>query len=400
MNRKSCRNIRMLLSAGACAAGILAVILVWGYLYQNAVYTHLDAFCRTVLEQDPEAEETLRISLKEYQDRMGNGASGAPFLEAYGYTPEDFRAVPGTAAGIVCTVCAAGILAACLLPVRQERRAAKKRIRELTGYLERVNTDAPGTLLEMREDEFAHLQDEIYKTVTNLHAARDAALKARENYAEHLADIAHQLKTPVTAALLSLQLSEQASSGKDAGDTHLEAVRRQLERLAWLEETLLTLSKIDAGTLKMEHAPVDLYTLLCLAAENLQELLSQKEVQVEIPDRGSAEMYGDMEWSMEAVMNLMKNCMEHTPAGGKIYCDYGANPLYVWIRIQDDGPGFAAEDLPHLFERFYQGKDAAGGGAGIGLALARSIFELQNGNITARNRPEGGACFEIRIYSH
>ena len=256
MNRKSCRNIRMLLSAGACAAGILAVILVWGYLYQNAVYTHLDAFCRTVLEQDPEAEETLRISLKGYQDRMGNGASGAPFLEAYGYTPEDFRAVPGTAAGIVCTVCAAGILAACLLPVRQERRAAKKRIRELTGYLERVNTDAPGTLLEMREDEFAHLQDEIYKTVTNLHAARDAALKARENYAEHLADIAHQLKTPVTAALLSLQLSEQASSGKDAGDTHLEAVRRQLERLAWLEETLLTLSKIDAGTLKMEHAPV------------------------------------------------------------------------------------------------------------------------------------------------
>lgn len=180
----------------------------------------------------------------------------------------------------------------------------------------------------------------------------------------------------------------------------MEAVRRQLERLAWLEETLLTLSKIDAGTLKMEHAPVDLYTLLCLAAENLQELLSQKEVQAEIPDRGSAEMYGDMEWSMEAVMNLMKNCMEHTPAGGKIFCDYGANPLYVWIRIQDDGPGFAAEDLPHLFERFYQGKDAAGGGTGIGLALARSIFELQNGNITARNRPEGGACFEIRIYSH
>ena len=80
MNRKSCRNIRMLLSAGACAAGILAVILAWGHLYQNAVYTHLDAFCRTVLEQDPEAEESLRISLKEYQDRMGNGASGEPFL--------------------------------------------------------------------------------------------------------------------------------------------------------------------------------------------------------------------------------------------------------------------------------------------------------------------------------
>ena len=84
---------------------------------------------------------------------------------------------------------------------------------------------------------------------------------------------------------------------------------------------------------------------------------------------------------------MMKNCMEHTPAGGKIYCDYGANPLYVWIRIQDDGPGFAAEDLPHLFERFYQGKDAAGGGAGIGLALARSIFELQNGKHNGAQPP-------------
>ncbi len=364
MNRRGYRRIRAWLSACVCVGALLAVALAWHRQYRNAAYKQLPAFCRTL-------------------------------LESYGYTPEYFGVIPDGTTVIICILAAAAILCVCLIPLRQERRMAEKRIRELTEYLEKVNTDAPGTLLETREDEFAHLQDEIYKTVTNLYATRDAALRARENYAEHLADIAHQLKTPVTAALLSLQLMEDGFSKE-----HMEAVRRQLARLSWMEETLLTLSKIDAGTLKLEHARVDLYTALCLSAENLQELLDKKGIQVEIPDRGCVEICGDMEWTMEALMNLLKNCMEHASAGGRICCDYGENPLYAWIRILDDGTGFAPEDLPHLFERFYRGKDAAGNGAGLGLALAYSIFELQNGTLAAYNRPEGGACFEARIYSH
>ena len=99
-------------------------------------------------------------------------------------------------------------------------------------------------------------------------------------------------------------------------------------------------------------------------------------------------------------MNLLKNCMEHTPSGGAVHCSYEQNPLYTQIRIRDTGAGFAAEDLPHLFERFYRGRDAKDGGIGIGLALSKAIIERQNGTITARNLPEGGACFEIRFYCH
>lgn len=102
----------------------------------------------------------------------------------------------------------------------------------------------------------------------------------------------------------------------------------------------------------------------------------------------------------EAFINLMKNCMEHSQPGGIVHCDYSGNPLYAEIRIWDDGTGFDKEDLPHLFDRFYRGRRAVGNGIGIGLALARSIFELQNGTITAYNRRNGGACFEIRLYSH
>lgn len=109
---------------------------------------------------------------------------------------------------------------------------------------------------------------------------------------------------------------------------------------------------------------------------------------------------GDLEWTMEAFINLLKNCMEHSQPSGTVHCVYSGNPLYVEIRIWDDGTGFDTEDLPYLFERFYRGKRAVGNGIGIGLALARSIFELQNGIITAYNLQNGGACFEIRIYSH
>lgn len=99
-------------------------------------------------------------------------------------------------------------------------------------------------------------------------------------------------------------------------------------------------------------------------------------------------------------MNLLKNCMEHTPPGGCVYCQYEQNPLYTQIMIWDLGEGFVKEDIPHLFERFYRGQNAANGGIGIGLALAKEIVESQNGTIRAENRAEGGACFEIRFYCH
>lgn len=180
----------------------------------------------------------------------------------------------------------------------------------------------------------------------------------------------------------------------------MKQIENQLERLNWLEETLLTLSKIDAGVLQLECSKVDIYTALTLASENLGELLKEKRVSVSIPNKGCIEMMGDLEWTMEAVINVMKNCIEHSICGGTIHCDYYQNPLYVEILIWDDGKGFDVEDIPHLFERFYRGKQENGNGIGIGLSLAHSIFEMQNGNITARNMPDGGACFEIRVYSH
>lgn len=274
-------------------------------------------------------------------------------------------------------------------------RKRKKRIEELTAYLEEVNTGGTAGILQTKEDEFSILQDEMYKTVTTLYQTKEEALFAKQNYAENLANIAHQLKTPITAALCSLQLLKEKEPSVYAN----QAVC-QLKRLHKLGEALLMISRIDSGTLQLEHEPIDVYTLLNLAADHLYQMAAEKQVTIQIKEAGAAEFTGDLEWSMEACLNLMKNCLEHSPAKGAVVCEYSRNPLYTEILIRDEGAGFEKEDLPHVFERFYRGKNAKEGGIGIGLALAKSVIELQNGTVTARNLPEKGGCFDIRFYCH
>ena len=268
------------------------------------------------------------------------------------------------------------------------------RLQALTDYLEKVNTGNGGILLHTGEDDFSKLQDELYKTVTELYQTREAALRAKRDFADNLYNIAHQIKTPITSISLSTQMMQEDSFG------HLEQIRQQTDRMMRLEEALLRLSRIDAGALPLERREVDVYTLLMLAADNLQELFDRAGVCALIPEAGEATIQADLEWTMEALMNLLKNCMEHTPPGGCVHCSYEQNPLYTQIRIWDNGTGFAKEDLPHLFERFYRGRNAQKGGIGIGLALSKAILESQNGTVSARNLPEGGACFEVRVYSH
>lgn len=288
----------------------------------------------------------------------------------------------------------AGLLVFGMLYFLRQRKE-RKRIEELTAYLEAANTGGGEILLKSGEDDLSKLQDEIYKTVTELYRTREMALEAKNNFADNLYNIAHQIKTPITSASLSLQMMRKSLS-----PAYIEQIQRQLSRLTRLEESLLLLSRLDAGVLSFEKREADVFTLLELAAEQLEELFREAEVSIEIPEAGEMIILADMEWTMEAVMNLLKNCMEHTPRGGMVRCSYEQNPIYTQITITDTGSGFAKEDMPYLFERFYRGKDAKKEGIGIGLALSKEIIERQNGTLTARNLPGGGGCFEIRIYRH
>lgn len=262
------------------------------------------------------------------------------------------------------------------------------RIQALAEYLEQVNMGKAVIFSVSGEDEFSKLEDEIYKTVTSLYHTKDSAVQAKNAFAENLSNIAHQIKTLITALSLSVQMMRQ-----DLDVRYLEQMERQLLRLNRQEEALLLLFRMDAGTLLLQKQETDVYTLLVLAADHLEELLGRSQALIDIPEMEGRKIVVDLEWTMEAMMNLMKNCMEHHP-GGTIHCACEQNPLYTEILIWDEGEGFAKEDLPHLFERLYRGQNACGGGIGIGLALARELIERQNGTIRAKNRSGGGACLE------
>lgn len=296
-------------------------------------------------------------------------------------------AAPYFAVRLVC----AGVLAA---GIYWQKRREALRVQTLTAYLEQANAGNAPVLSALGEDELSRLEDQIYKTVTYLYQTREEAVRAKNEFAQNLSNIAHQIKTPITAISLSVQT--MGSVGEKEGR---ERILGQLMRLTRLEEALLLLARLDAGTLVLKREETDVYTLLMLAADNLSEIFGQAGVSVDIAEPGEMAVEADLDWTMEAVMNLMKNCAEHS-AGGCVRCFYEQNPLYTEIRIQDEGPGFDREDLPHLFERFYRGRQAKEGGIGIGLALAKELIVRQNGAIRARNLPEGGACFEIRFYRH
>lgn len=387
MSKKSNIKITILfvLSVGLIVAAMTTYLLT---IYYSQVCFHiLGGFCGDMVEKNPDSRQAVLELLKTYDFHV----TGENILSNFGYYPSDLGIMDTTALWIA----ALGFLTGGILfffSFWYWHRKSDARIQALTGYLERINTGVQGLVLESSDDEFSKLQDEIYKTITELYQTREEALTARNNFAENLSNIAHQLKTPITSISLTVQMAKEY-----LGDTRAAQIKRQINRLMHLEEALLLLSRIDAGTLAFDRKPTDVFTILSLASDNLYELFVQKGVLIDIPEMGEMNINVDLNWTMEAVMNLMKNCMEATGTDTAVHCSYEKNPLYVQIRIWDEGKGFAKEDLPHLFERFYRG-EAKNTGIGIGLSLSKAIIEMQNGIIRAFNLPNGGACFEVRFY--
>ena len=214
--------------------------------------------------------------------------------------------------------------------------------------------------------------------------------------ADSLADISHQIRTPLTS--INLLVERLSASGLTDECRHrlTNELYELLDRIDWLITTLLKISKLDAGTVSFNKETVSLETLI---KKSCSPLLIPIELRgQELIIRAEGDFYGDPAWTSEAVGNMVKNCMEHTPDGGRIEIDAAENALYSEIIIKDNGTGISPEDLPHIFERFYKGKDSDGKSFGIGLALSRMIIAGQGGTVKAENRKPVGAMFTIRFY--
>lgn len=320
---------------------------------------------------------------------------GEGFLRCGGYTPEfyfwkNIVWISALATGLFL------LLSAVILVWSAMRQAKRgKRIAAMAQYLTAV-LEKRERILVREEDEFSQLEDEIYKTVSELNLTREQAIEERQTLADNLADIAHQIKTPLT----SMRLLTELLSGQSPKDTAcLERLNAQTERLETLVSALLTLSRLDAGAVQLRYEKVLLYDIVLRAAEPIDAQLCSRGIDLEVNVPQDISLSLDAMWTAEALLNVLKNCAEHTPSGGKITVCASQNPIYTTLTITDSGLGFAKEDLPHLFERFYQGKQRKTGGIGIGLSLTKAILHTQNAEIHADCALAGGAQFTIQFYT-
>ena len=246
------------------------------------------------------------------------------------------------------------------------------------------------------EGELSILHSEIYKMTVRLREQQQKLISDKEYLADSLADISHQIRTPLTS--INLLVERLSASGLTDECRHqlTNELYGLLDRIDWLITTLLKISKLDAGTVQFNKDTVSLEMLINKSCAPLLIPVELRGQELIICAEGN--FYGDSAWTSEAVGNIVKNCMEHTPDGGKIEIEAAENALYSEIVIKDNGTGISPEDLPHIFERFYKGKDSDGKSFGIGLALSRMIIAGQKGTVKAENRKNTGAMFTLRFY--
>ena len=286
-----------------------------------------------------------------------------------------------------------GMIAALLF----QKQSHKKQLQKLNEDLDRLLSQGIALPIDQyREGELSILANQMEKITLRFQENARQTQKEKEALADSMADISHQLRTPLTAMNLTVTLLR--GEGVDVG-RRMELsgeLRKQLIRMEWLIDSMLKISKLDAGTIPLEQKEVSVKEMVWKAAEPLAIAMELKE-QTLVSSFGEESFRGDLNWSAEALGNLLKNCMEHTPVGGKIQILAEETPVYTKITVKDSGEGFLEDDLPHLFERFFQGKNAGKNSYGIGLALAKAIIHAQNGRIEAKNY-EGGAEFLIKFY--
>lgn len=276
-----------------------------------------------------------------------------------------------------------------------------REIEKLSVYLREISSG--NDTLDVRdnqEGELSILKNDIYKVTRMLSEHRSLLQRDKLQLTDAISDISHQLKTPLTSLTVMADLlsAPDLPPAKRTEFTH--HIRIQLERIDWLVSSLLKLSKMDAKTIPFKKDRIPMKSLIQKALEPVMIPMDIKGQTISIAGDDDVSFVGDFNWTAEAVINILKNGVEHTPEGGAIAITFSENALFTELVIADNGKGIPKEDLPYIFKRFYKGKNAGEGSIGIGLAMAHSIIASQNGLIDVTSDSEKGTQFRIKFYKH
>lgn len=279
-------------------------------------------------------------------------------------------------------------------------RIQQKQMDNLIMYLMKVQDGlALPDLAKNNEGRFGILQSEIYKLVALLSEQSHTATREREYLAEMLSDISHQIKTPLTAITIMTELLENPVLSEEKRTEFIEKIDQQVNRITWLIKNLLTLSQLEADMLKLKREEITVKELLQRACRPFEIMAEVKEIELTATVNEEMKLICDSHWTVEAVSNIVKNCIEHTPSGGKVSISADQNNFETNIQISDNGEGISRESLSHIFERFYKGDNSSTDSVGIGLAMSKQIIMQQNGSIHVASELEKGTTFFIKMYS-
>ncbi|BDF33927.1 hypothetical protein CE91St62_19920 [Lachnospiraceae bacterium] len=274
-----------------------------------------------------------------------------------------------------------------------------RKLRTLSEFLRKAQMHMlPLEVPDQLEGELSVLKSELYKLLATCHSQSELLKQDRQFLADTISDISHQLKTPMTSMNVMVDLLKDEALPPQKRLEFTRALHTQLSRMEWLLSAMLTMSRIDAGAITLKKETVKVSDLIRLASEHLLVPMELRGQHLVVPDELSAAFKGDLHWSSEAVSNILKNCMEHTPRGGTITVSVRENPVYTGITIQDEGGGISEEDRPHVFERFYKGSNASPDSVGIGLAMAKQLIAAQDGTIEIESVYGRYTVFIIKFY--
>ena len=369
-------------------------------IYQNKVNIVIANMIGEITQKYPDISEEELIKI--LNTRQGSIKYGYSILEKYGISENNnsaIRHLEEQEKNVIKINIASIIMFLILMIILFViyRNKQEKELNKIIKYIEQINNKNYELKIdENSEGELSNLKNELYKITVMLKEQAEKSLNDKKMLKKTLEDISHQLKTPLTSISIMLDnIIENPNMDERTKNNFMIEISRQIEWINWLVISILKLSKLESSTVEFERKEIDVKSLVKDAIKNLVIPLDIKQQNITINGE-NATFYGDYNWQLEAITNVLKNCIEHSPENSTIYINFVENKFYTKISITDEGNGIDKEDIKHIFERFYKGKNSPSNSIGIGLALSKSIIEKDNGNITCFSKINEGTTFEIK----
>lgn len=273
-----------------------------------------------------------------------------------------------------------------------------KKIKEITKMISKINNrQFDIDINDFNEGELSILKNEISKTTIMLRQVADNSVKDKLNLKDSLGDISHQLKTPLTSITIMIDnILDNPDMDEKIRKKFLINIKREILNINFLVMSLLKLSKFDANVVKFNKESVYLKDIIIESIKNVSMIKELKNITIKVSGDDNIKLLCDFKWQVESITNILKNSIEHTSEYGTVEVNYSENKLYTRILIKDNGKGINSDDLPHIFDRFYKGKNGSDDSFGIGLSLSKTIIEKEGGSITVKSTPNIGTIFTIK----